>query len=616
MKKLLVLVLCVLLSITMCSCGENSEPSSTETPEQSQSDDATQNTQDKSSNSDNANSNMDEDKAFEILEKNLGTLLTDDTEIVSLGNESVNGENYLKFAFGKNTSEKFTAEVHLAVGEDGSVYIFDVIKSEYIPFDLAYFKNSSEGVNNAESESSSVWISFPTQEYIDDNIAEIPYFNYDGSRNQTIDSMNNSLAQGIGKIYDDFINSDHGHSWIEIKSYPFTSDDYIQVVVTNVVYPNYGNDGDLFTINYDKNTNMFVPTNVALDQLGMTEDQLLNMVGELFQPDSPDIAIQDVKLAGFLYTEGPSTTLIELLLEITVINPDDDTWKSFYSYLPEYDELIKLTNTECLFDPHDMDQMDPPLNYQKQENNKVSYAYSPYAYDTGIINDEQLSIYQEIYPKILAKETFSYTAEDDGYNTLDNLLTAWLALSTDYPEIDNYFFVEEKDDEEGNVISLDSNYSCIWEEDLNQDPIKLEEGLEKFYDICGEIIAGIPKDVDAYDKYYYLAVELSQRVNYDYSFQMPANYTPYCIVTGNGICSGYAKAYQYLCMKANLWCRVVSGSSEGCSHAWNIVKTEDGIFHVDVTWADNQGETGSEGWMKYFMLTEDQILKDHELLDY
>jgi hypothetical protein len=161
------------------------------------------------------------------------------------------------------------------------------------------------------------------------------------------------------------MNSDHGYNWIEIKSYPFTSDDYIQVVITNVVYPNYGTDGDLFSINYDKNTNMFVTTMVAMDQLGMTEDQLLNKVGEIYEPENSDIAIQDVELTGFLYVEGPSTPLIKLLLEITVINPDGDTWKSFYSYLPEYDELIKLTNTECLFDPYDMDQMDPPLNYQK-----------------------------------------------------------------------------------------------------------------------------------------------------------------------------------------------------------------------------------------------------------
>jgi hypothetical protein len=365
MKKLLILVLCILLSFTICSCDENSKSSSIVNPEQSKTNETNPSMPDTSSASNKDNSTIGENEAFIILEKKLDNFLTNDTQIVFLGNETINGENYLKFAFGKNTPEKFTAEVHLAVAEDGSVYILDVVCNEYVPFDFVYFGDSSKDDNTIENESNNVWISFPTQEYKGDSIAEIPYFNYDGSKNPTIDSMNSLVVHGIGKTYDDFINSDHGYNWIEIKSYPFTSDDYIQVVVTHIVYPTYGTDGNLFSINYDKNTNSFITTSVAMDQLGMTQDQLLHNVGDLFKPDSSRESIQDVKLAGFLYVKGKSEEIIELLLEITVDNLDANTWKSFYSYIPEYNELTKMMNTECLFDPYDMDQMDPPLTYQK-----------------------------------------------------------------------------------------------------------------------------------------------------------------------------------------------------------------------------------------------------------
>lgn len=248
------------------------------------------------------------------------------------------------------------------------------------------------------------------------------------------------------------------------------------------------------------------------------------------------------------------------------------------------------------------------------KENSIEYPYTSYAYESGELNDEQLRLYNELYPKIMARELFSYKTEDVGYEVLDNILVAWDALSTDFPQIDNYFTIDEIDDSEGNVLSFDSCYTCIWTDDRNQDTEELiTQGILEFEDICNQIIKNIPKESTTYEKYYYLAAALSNRVEYDYLLDLPGNYTPYCIVTGSGICQGYAKAYQYLCQKANLWCRMVSGASENVAHAWNIVKLDSGIFHIDVTWADEQGEPGSEEWLRYFMLTEDQILIDHEI---
>ena len=85
---------------------------------------------------------------------------------------------------------------------------------------------------------------------------------------------------------------------------------------------------------------------------------------------------------------------------------------------------------------------------------------------------------------------------------------------------------------------------------------------------------------------------------------------------GMAICQGYATGFEYLCRKANLWCTQVSGSSQGMSHAWNLVKLESGTYHVDVTWADDdQNVPLDAGWQRYFMLAQDEILVDHEIDD-
>jgi hypothetical protein len=38
-------------------------------------------------------------------------------------------------------------------------------------------------------------------------------------------------------------------------------------------------------------------------------------------------------------------------------------------------------------------------------------------------------------------------------------------------------------------------------------------------------------------------------------------------------------------------------------------------FYIDITWSDEKGLSGSPEWSSYFMLTQDEILIDHEITD-
>lgn len=213
-------------------------------------------------------------------------------------------------------------------------------------------------------------IDFVTQEYTGDDIAEIPYIEYNAETNPEIESINRSLNQGIQRVYEDFLRDRAEHEWIEIKSYPFTSPDYLQIVVTSCIFPTYGTDGDMFSINFDRKTQKWISTAETMEAMGLDEDSLLSRVDESFVPESPGQMVDKVKTSGFLIRVTPGGKMIELLLIITVTSPDTEPWEGFYSYMPDgndnTNDLIKLSG-DCLFDPRSMDQMDPPLSYQKTE---------------------------------------------------------------------------------------------------------------------------------------------------------------------------------------------------------------------------------------------------------
>ena len=147
---------------------------------------------------------------------------------------------------------------------------------------------------------------------------------------------------------------------------------------------------------------------------------------------------------------------------------------------------------------------------------------------------------------------------------------------------------------------------------------QIKEEIQIFEEECNLIVSAIPKTLSTYDKYRYLAAVISLRTTYDNdSVGGKPTATIYgAIEGGSSICQGYASGFEYLCRKANLWCTQVSGVSQDTAHAWNLVKLESGTYHIDLTWADADGNTPlGPAWQSYFMLTQEEILLDHQMDD-
>lgn len=238
------------------------------------------------------------------------------------------------------------------------------------------------------------------------------------------------------------------------------------------------------------------------------------------------------------------------------------------------------------------------------------------------LTDSQKKIYDDILPKVQNLEFFSYTAEEDGYEAMDDLLMASLALVRDYPLFDCYFNTREV--LEGDMTSaITSLYFLPGDPEMRplttpEELMTLEEELKIFTTQCQLIVDGMPEGLSAYDQYRYLATYISLTTEYD--FDELAGYarnSPYGAIQGGfSICQGYALGMLLLCQTADLWCTFTEGVCNGEAHGWNMVRLEDGTYHVDVTWSDASINGAADpAWFEYFMVTQKQIALDHAISD-
>jgi hypothetical protein len=257
------------------------------------------------------------------------------------------------------------------------------------------------------------------------------------------------------------------------------------------------------------------------------------------------------------------------------------------------------------------------IDADSQQQSGITFGYEPkLIYDS--LCQEEKAMYDEMRKNALHFNPCSYTVKQHGYEGMDMALVVYGALKTDHPEIENYFMLCEVVD--GNMVTaLETLYFMPWDTKRHPaDATALREEILRFDAVCTRITERMPDEYSTYDKYRYLASVISLITSYDYGgIGGWQNATAYgSIMGGHSICYGYSRGFLYLCQKANLWCETVNGVSGGnMAHMWNIIKLDSGTYYLDITWCDEMGLPGSPEWSRYFMLTQDEILIDHEITD-
>ena len=81
---------------------------------------------------------------------------------------------------------------------------------------------------------------------------------------------------------------------------------------------------------------------------------------------------------------------------------------------------------------------------------------------------------------------------------------------------------------------------------------------------------------------------------------------------GTSVCNGYALLTYNMLTRLDIPVKLVTGTTGGESHIWNMVKLGDYWFHLDTTWDDPLPDMGTISYA-YYMLTEKEITKDHTI---
>lgn len=220
------------------------------------------------------------------------------------------------------------------------------------------------------------------------------------------------------------------------------------------------------------------------------------------------------------------------------------------------------------------------------------------------LTDEQKVLYQQLLDGVNScEETFEVLGA-----TPDDIDPAYHAVLIDHPEL---FWVDGS-----------TRYSYF----ADGGPITVTPGLTLSLDDVGEVrqsieevadafLATIPPDADEYTKAQ-LAYEYVIGTT-DYDVTASQNQNIQSVLLGHAsVCAGYARAYQYLLMRAGMSCSFVEGTipSTGEDHAWNIVRIDGAYTYVDPTWGDptypglDEGEAGTV--YDYLGLTTAEVLRD------
>ena len=162
-------------------------------------------------------------------------------------------------------------------------------------------------------------------------------------------------------------------------------------------------------------------------------------------------------------------------------------------------------------------------------------------------------------------------------------------------------------DQNEQITSLSLNYTKT-KEQAEAEKAVLDQKLDE---ICAEVNDGWSD----YKKVLFFHDKIIDTCHYSETGLSP--HSAYgCLVDGQAVCEGYAKAMQLLCARTDIECICVSGFAADETgpqpHIWNKILVDGVWANFDVTWDDPLTMTGSP-YRRYdfFGLTDDEIGDSH-----
>lgn len=183
-------------------------------------------------------------------------------------------------------------------------------------------------------------------------------------------------------------------------------------------------------------------------------------------------------------------------------------------------------------------------------------------------------------------------------------------------EVDSRIFTEL-----GQLSNLNSLYYTEFAEDnIIVLEIILRDGfteveMSDINNIISKIVTdNIKNDMNEFEKILTLHDYLVNQITYTENLENSHNVYG-ALVNGQAVCEGYAESFAMLLTETGIENYLVSGDDlntvDNIIHVWNLVKFEDGLYHIDITWDDI--DDGHKYIYKYFGLNDEEIKRTHTM---
>ncbi|MGI6329862.1 MAG: transglutaminase domain-containing protein [Bacilli bacterium] len=242
------------------------------------------------------------------------------------------------------------------------------------------------------------------------------------------------------------------------------------------------------------------------------------------------------------------------------------------------------------------------------DEDKEDYFSLEKRYVRNFLNEKEKQLYDSFLVNSL-KHISSFNIIPIKEESLQNVYRAFMNDNPDHFWVDNLVYYTNSNTNQ--VIKIDFKF--------NVDEKEKEKRQEEIDQVVKEILAPINKEMTEYDQVKYIYDYIIDNTIYDY--QAPDNQNIYSVlINGRSVCAGYARTFQYLMNKLDIFNLYVTGTTttednQTLGHAWNLVRLDNQFYNIDSTWGNSifitdQSLNNYKNY-HYFNVTSEEIKKTH-----
>ncbi len=290
-------------------------------------------------------------------------------------------------------------------------------------------------------------------------------------------------------------------------------------------------------------------------------------------------------------------------------------WTLYYYNSDLYQPLNNkyITEKELLIDILDQDNKNYKEDSVDEGNKEGVIEEKDYLLSVGYARNHLSASEQIVYDSMGEKSLQHVTSFNITPISEESLFKIFTAFINDNPE---FFWVKNikyyVDSHSREVVKIDMIYNVTKaEREIRQAQID---------NVVNGIINELNNYQNNYDKVKYVYDYIVKNTTYDINASDSQNiYSVF--VNQRSVCAGYARSFQYIMNKINVFSLYVTGKitvqNDGdIGHAWNMVRLDNSYYNIDVTWGDstfNAGNEKIEGYISYhyFNITDQELLTTH-----